>query len=154
MSVYLPCLFQRWGSSGGDLGAARRFNTWQDVRADVMRNIEWLLNTEQPTRLAGVDLPPAVMKSVLAFGIPAYSGKVRSSFQPDEVAWNIKRCIIQFEPRVDPAFLDVTPDTSRDNRFNRLRFAIHGVLRADELRDEFIVLSEIDLESGTARLNP
>lgn len=118
-----------------------------------MRNLEWLLNTEQPNRLAGVVLPPAVQNSVLCYGIPAYSGKVQSSFSVEDVAWSIRERIIAFETRIEAATLSVAASGQDEkHKFNRMRFTIHGFLRADPLPIEFVVQSEIDMESGTARI--
>ena len=79
MNVFLPCLLERWTSEGGArTGARGALNTWQDVRRDVMRNLEWLLNTEAPARLAGsTTIPPAVRQSVLCFGVDPYSGRAQ-----------------------------------------------------------------------------
>lgn len=118
-----------------------------------MRNLEWLLNTEQPAMLAGTVPPEAVQRSVLCFGIPAYSGKVQSAFKAEDVAWSIRERIIAFEPRIEAATLCVDA-VGADQRhpFNRMRFSIHGFLRADPLPIEFLVQSELDLESGTASI--
>jgi len=133
--------------------SARSFNTWQDVRKDVMRNLEWLLNTERPSQLAGVALPLAVQNSVLCYGIPAFSGKVQSSLNVDDVAWSIRERIIAFESRIESASLTVTASEQQErHKFNRMRFTIHGFLRADPLPIEFIVQSELDMESGTAQV--
>jgi type VI secretion system protein ImpF len=151
MTVFLPCLLERWSTTLGTNERSRTVNSWQDVRKDVMRNLEWLLNTEQPKAIAGVEPPPAVERSVLYFGIPPYSGKVQSSLNADDVAWTIRERIIAYEPRIEAATLTVTP-AQRDDKasFNRVRFTIEGFLRSDPLPIEFVVHSELDLESGTA----
>jgi type VI secretion system protein ImpF len=154
MSVFLPCLLERWSSGLGTQERNRTVNSWQDVRKDVMRNLEWLLNTEQPRTIAGVEPPPAVERSVLFYGVMPYSGKVRSSFNADDVAWSIRERIIAYEPRIEPASLTVTPTGSPDKAsFNRMRFTIEGFLRSDPLPIEFVVHSELDLESGKALIS-
>ena len=153
MTIFLPCLLERWSATSLPTEQHRSFNTWQDVRKDVMRNLEWLLNTEQPRTLAGIELPSAVERSVLCFGIPAYSGKVQSAFNVDDVAWSIRERIIAFEPRIEAASLSVTPSGENEKtKFNRMRFTIHGFLRADPLPLEFLVQSELDMEAGTASI--
>lgn len=153
MTVFLPCLLERWSSHAKSDEGARGFNNWSDVRRDVVRNLEWLLNTEQPSTLAGVALPPAVQQSVLCYGIPAYSGKVQSAFKVEDVAWSIRERIIAFETRIEAATLSVTAaDADAGGKFNRLRFTIHGFLRADPMPIEFVVQSELDMESGSARV--
>ena len=151
MTLFLPCLLERWSSPIKSDDSVRSFNNWGDVRRDVVRNLEWLLNTEQPSTVAGVVPPPAVQRSVLCYGIPVYSGQVQSAFKVEDVAWSIRERIIAFESRVEPASLTVKaagPD--RKGTFNRMRFAIHGYLRADPIPIEFLVQTELDMESGSA----
>lgn len=155
MNVFLPCLLERWSSVDGvRKGARGTLNTWQDVRRDVMRNIEWLLNTEAPAALAGRAIPPAVANSVLCFGIEPYSGRAQSSLSPSEVAWSIRQRIVAFEPRIDRHTVEVlVSDRDGQHQFNKMRFTVVGHLRADPMPIEFIVQAEIDTENGQARLS-
>ena len=155
MNVFLPCLLERWSSTGGVRNGARgTLNTWQDVRRDVMRNIEWLLNTEAPATLGRGEIPPAVRDSVLCFGIEPYSGRAQSSLSPAEVAWSIRQRIIAFEPRIDRHSVEVlVADREGHQRFNKMRFTVVGQLRADPMPIEFIVQAEIDTENGEARVS-
>lgn len=155
MNVFLPCLLERWSSAGGARTGARGvMNTWQDVRRDVMRNIEWLLNTEAPAALAGRPIPGAVANSALCFGIPPYSGRAQSSLSPSEVAWSIRERIVAFEPRIDRHSVEVlVGDSQGHQRFNKMRFTVVGQLRADPMPIEFIVQAEIDTENGEARVS-
>lgn len=154
MTIFLPCLLERWSSDGGATSRARGvLNNWQDVRRDVIRNLEWLLNTEAPTTLAGNRPPDAVLNSVLCFGVEPYSGRAQSGMSPDDIAWSIRSRILAFEPRIDRHSLEVTvADEESRHRFNKLRFTVHGFLRADPLPIEFIVQTELDTESGQARV--
>ena len=154
MSVFLPCLLERWSSPAMPGDGSRSFNTWQDVRRDVLRNLEWLLNCEETSLLGGDSaVPVEVARSVLMYGIPAYSGKPQSAMKTDDVAWAIRERIVAFETRIEPGRLTVTAIGQNDEHtFNRMRFTIQGYLRADPVPIEFIVQSEIDLESGSARV--
>lgn len=155
MNVFLPCLLERWSSAGGvRVGARGTMNTWQDVRRDVMRNIEWLLNTEAPVRFGGREIPPQVANSVLCFGIEPYSGRAQSSLSPNDIAWSIRERIIAFEPRIDRHSLEVlVTDGEAHQRFSKMRFTVVGHLRADPMPIEFIAQAEIDTESGMARVS-
>ena len=151
MSVFLPCLLGRWSTPANSPHTSFSFSSWTDVRKDVVRNLEWLLNTEQLSTLSGHSFPPAVQRSVLCFGIPAYSGMVQSAFKAEDMAWTIRERIIAFESRIEAASLTVKaagPD--QKGTFNRMRFAIHGYLRADPFPIEFLVQTELDMESGSA----
>lgn len=128
-------------------------STWQDVRKDVLRNLQWMLNTEAPKRLAGREPTTAVADSVLFFGVPAYSGRTQSNMDPEEIAWEIRGCIIAFEGRIDRHSLEVTAlNTQQRHRFNKLQFSVHGFLRADPLPLEFLFHTELDMETGQAKV--
>lgn len=155
MTIFLPCLLQRWSDDSSEGTAAGRtaMSTWQDVRRDVIRNLEWLLNTEAPVVLAGREPPAAVAESVLCFGVQPYSGRAQSTMDPDEIAWSIKRRIMAFESRIDRHSLDVTAlNTGQRHRFNKMQFSVHGYLRADPLPLEFLVHTELDMETGRAKV--
>lgn len=167
MTIFLPCLLERW-STAPDNGRARGgFSNWQDVKRDVLRNLEWLLNTEQehlrtaPERgtssTAARRYPPAVERSVLCFGIPAFSGQVQSSFERDaeEIAWAIRERIVAFEPRINAATLSVTLVASAErgaDRVGKVCYVLRGELRADPLPIEFSVETEFDLDQGRAQV--
>jgi type VI secretion system protein ImpF len=154
MSLFLPCLLQRWGSGVDGTGQRMLNASWSDVRDDVLRNLEWLLNTEATHRLAGVDLPPSAQASTLCFGVPAYSGRPQSTIKPAEMAADIRQRILWFEPRLHPAHLEVRPVPRGTNpHFNTLRFEVVSVLLSNPIRD-FQVRTEIDMETGEARLLP
>jgi type VI secretion system protein ImpF len=71
----------------------------------------------------------------------------------DDVAWSIRERILAFETRIEAATLTVAAaDPDGRSKFNRMRFTIHGFLRSDPLPIEFVVQSELDLESGSARI--
>ena len=153
MTVFLPCLLQRWAPGSPSGGNRSALVTWQDVRRDVLRNLEWLLNTEAPSLLAGREPPPAVADSVLCFGVPAYSGRTQSTMDPDEIAWALRRRIIAFEGRIDRHTLQVKPlNTHQRHRFNKMQFSVHGFLRADPLPLEFLIQTELDMETGQAKV--
>ena len=154
MSIFLPCLLERWSTETPQgTGARGVFNTWQDVRRDVIRNLEWLLNTEAPPRLAGQVPSEAVQRSVLCFGIEPYSGRPQSGMDPKEMSWRIRERILAFESRVDHHTLEVMPaEEDGQRRFNKMRFTVRGHLRADPLPLEFVVQTEIDMESGVAKV--
>lgn len=165
MNYFLPCLLERWSAGTDGRSPHRMKSTAEDVRRDVLRNLEWLLNTEAPRTLrdlmfnsadprveAGEELPPEVQCSVLCFGVPPYSGRANSNMAPKRIAEAIRQRILYFEPRIDPDHLDVHPlDDEKGHQFNTLKFSVQGLLWPKPLQ-EFEVRTELDLESGQARL--
>jgi len=166
MSHFLPCLLERWERWAGAGGPRSLKSSWDDVRRDVLRNLEWLLNSEATEWWGGFEdgfgrdgtpkerrpLPPEVALSVLTFGVPPYAGRTQSSMSPDMIARDLAERILAFEPRVHRESLEVFPVTGEiHHRFNLLQFAVHGHLRANPLIS-FEVVTELDLETGLARV--
>lgn len=152
MSLFLPCLLQRWADSSADGGRRLSQASWDDVRADVRRNLEWLLNAEAPQSRDGRALPEALRASVWCFGVPAYAGRAQSTLSPEHMADEIHQRIVWFEPRLQADQLSVRPlPTEPPHHFNTLRFLVSGYLRAHPLLP-FEVRTEIDTETGQARL--
>ncbi|MBT9489212.1 MAG: GPW/gp25 family protein [Rubrivivax sp.] len=167
MSHFLPCLLERWERWAGTGSPLSLKSDWPDVRRDVVRNLEWLLNSEATDWLGGYSdgydsdgrpsqnrrpLPPEVALSVLTFGVPPYAGRTQSSMSPEVIARDLTDRILAFEPRIHAESLEVHPVVEeRRNRFNLLQFSVQGHLRANPLM-AFEVVTELDLETGQARV--
>lgn len=167
MTIFLPCLLERWAAVTDNGRARNGSSSWQDVKRDVLRNLEWLLNTEQEHLRVQRDsgaaatvarrFPAEVERSVLCFGIPAFSGRVQSSFERDaeEIGWAIRERIVAFEPRINAATLTVTLVARADRSVDRVGtvcYVLRGELRADPLPIEFSVETEFDLDLGRAQV--
>lgn len=166
MTQFLPCLLERWERWAEAGGVRNLSSNWDDVRRDVLRNLEWLLNTEARTWVGryrdGFDaqgrarrrrpLPDEVATSVLAFGVPVYAGQVQSRMQVDAVARELARRILAFEPRIHDDSLEVQAIIDENaTRGNLLRFSVQGHLRANPMQS-FNVSTEFDLATGQARV--
>lgn len=159
---FLPCLLERWErwhlAANGNLPTrAGAGSTWADVHRDVVRNLDWLLNSEAITWCGPFEpsqrtpYPEAVADSVLGFGMPPYSGQTQSRVNGDDIAKAIERRILAFEPRIDAATLEVVFLPAQRHRFNTLELMVRGHLRSDPLT-AFELRTEIDLEAGKARV--
>lgn len=116
----------------------------------VLRDLEWLLNCENLA--CGVDLEetPQVKSSVLNYGRPSLSGKAGSSLDLQQLKQQIKRAIVNFEPRILADSLNITI-VYRDemDSHNTLSFEIEGRLWAQPLPLSLFLRTDVDLESGT-----
>ncbi|HMP55117.1 MAG TPA: type VI secretion system baseplate subunit TssE [Novosphingobium sp.] len=108
--------------------AIERFNE-EALRATVRRELAWLLNTTGFE--AGNDLSdyPQVRTSVLNYGVPDLAGKAISSRSVLQRAREIRQAIQAFEPRIDPASLEVEA-SDRIERDNALTFVIQADVRS------------------------
>jgi type VI secretion system protein ImpF len=133
---------------------AARVLSKRQMRAAVLRDLEWLFNATQLN--AGADLAesPYVRRSVLNFGLPAMAGKAASSIDVTDLVRAIREAILNFEPRILPASLAVTPllDAGALDHHNVIGVEIHGHLWAQPVPFEFLIRTDFDLETGSVRV--
>jgi type VI secretion system protein ImpF len=124
------------------------------MRQAVLRDLAWLFNT---TRLeSGTDLSaaPYARRSVINFGLPAFSGMVASSLDVSDLARAIRQAILDFEPRILPSTLHVRTllDAGQLDHHNVIGVEIQGHLWAQPVPLELLVRTEIDLETGKVEM--
>jgi type VI secretion system protein ImpF len=124
------------------------------LRQAVLRDLAWLFNA---TRLEAVDdlsRTPLVRRSVLNFGLPALSGQAASSFDITDLAKAIREAILTFEPRILPATLEIKTliEAGQLDHHNVIGVEIRAHLWAQPVPLEFLVRTEIDLETGNVQI--
>jgi type VI secretion system protein ImpF len=101
-----------------------RFNE-AALRATVLRELGWLLNTTHFAASQSLEDTPAVATSVLNYGVADMSGKLLHRRAIQSRAREIREAICAYEPRIDPDRLDVEPQTQPE-RPNAVTFVIRG----------------------------
>jgi type VI secretion system protein ImpF len=125
----------------------------------ALRDLAWLFNA---TRLEGntdFSKAPLARRSVLNFGLPAFSGRSAAAVEVTELERAIKLSVLDYEPRILPATLRVRAVTRSDrlDHYNVIGIEIQGQLWAQPVPLELLVRTEIDLETGkveVAELTP
>lgn len=122
--------------------------TMQQLRAAVLRDLTWLLNTDC-LHLPEIAAHPQVAKSVLNYGFPDLSGVTAASVNAKELTRVLRRVIRDFEPRLIPGSVKVRVVVSEDE-FNRnaVAFDIRAELWAQPIPLELMLTTDIDLETG------
>ena len=128
-----------------------RVITRQRLRAAVLRDLVWLFNATRPSD-ASIDWEPFpdAERSVLNFGLPALSGETSATLDVTALEAHIRRAIVEFEPRIDPASLHVGAVASElaiEHR-NQIQIEIRGALWAQPVPIELLLRTEVDLETG------
>ena len=120
------------------------------LRELVLRDLAWLLNSAAPG--ASIDWTHAshARDSVLNYGLPILSGETASTVDPKVLQADVRRAILDFEPRILPDTLVVDAIVSADqmDRHNQIGFRITGQLWAQPLPMELLLRTDIDLETG------
>jgi type VI secretion system protein ImpF len=118
-----------------------------------MRDLAWLLNTDDLTCTEDLDAHPLVTQSVLNYGRPPMAGHTLSSADARTVERQLRQAICNFEPRIRPNTLKVRAILSDDKmNANALSFDIEGQLWAQPAPLRLLLKTEIDLETGDVKV--
>lgn len=159
-SKYLPCLLTRLTDehpfSAQDDAYGASFSQEQ-LKGDILRNLSMLLNshTAPATTQRLMQQFPQVATSCYHFGIDSYAGVTGKAEQPRIIAEAVRRAIINFEPRLDPASILVQADTRRSSHDRTaLHLTISSRLAVHPLSEDMYFRLRVDVETGEATLHP
>ena len=132
----------------------RRVMSKSRLRQAVLRDLAWLFNSTRLETGAAFEHVPYVRRSVVNFGLPALSGRASSSMDIAELERAIRQAVLDFEPRILPASLEVraVKHANPHEQHNIVGVQIHGQLWAQPVPIEMLVRTEIDLETGTVEI--
>ncbi|MDF0487854.1 type VI secretion system baseplate subunit TssE [Sphingomonas sp. H39-1-10] len=127
-----------------------RFNE-AALRATVLRELNWLLNTTNLAAVQDLSSVPEVAASTLNYGLGDLTGRLLTRPGVQARAREMRQCIAAFEPRVARASLDVQPDTDR-GRPHRIGFVIRGDLTAAARALPVVFRSDFEIDTGAVEL--
>ena len=153
-----PALLDRLTDERPDLTSEPiegRVLTKSQLRAAVLRDLTWLLNTVRLSALQEIDTFPQVEDSVVNFGMPAFSGETASALDITDLERAIREAITRFEPRLlaDTLRVEAISDSRMMDWHNVVSIQITGQLWAQPVPLELILRTEIDLETGQIELS-
>lgn len=131
----------------------RRVLSVQRLKAGVLRDLAWLLNTSRLETTEDLEPYPCARDSVLNYGIPDFSGVSLSGMDTARLEKAVRDAIVKFEPRINERTLKVAVvvDYDRMSR-NSLVFKIEGELWAQPTPLSLFLKTELDLETGSVEL--
>ncbi len=131
----------------------QRTATLSSLRAAVLRDLGWLLNSCRHPDADGYNDFPHASKSVLNYGIPALGGSTETSVSVSSLEQIIASAIRTYEPRILPESIQVkaVADT-KDAAGNRVDFEIRADLWAVPMPDVLFVKTQVDLETGLCQV--
>ena len=132
----------------------RRVLTKSQLRAAVLRDLAWLLNSVQLSSSEDLSAYPEVQKSVINYGLPSLSGETAATIEIGDIEQAIRDSILRFEPRLlpDSLLIEVTEGESVMNWHNIISIRISARLWAQPVPLEMLLRTEIDLETGQVEL--
>ena len=119
------------------------------LRECVRRDLTWLFNTTSLSVVEEMASSPAVLASVVNYGMPDLAGRTASSVDVRALEQIICKVIWDFEPRLIKSSVKVriVADEQKMNH-NAMLFDIEAELWAQPLPLRLFLRTEIDLEHG------
>lgn len=127
--------------------------TRRQIRDIVQRDLAYLLNATNIEDQIDRERYPYAAASTVNFGVPPLAGGFLVSRQWNDIERVIHRAITDFEPRLIPGSLVVSPreETNAGEHHNVLAFQVQGLVHMDPYPLEFTVQSSIDLDTSEIR---
>lgn len=125
------------------------------LRAAVLRDLTWLLNTTRLETSESLEAWPEVEHSVLNYGLPSFSGETASTLDVKGLVRAIRQAILRYEPRILPDTLEVDAIEQPDvlGWHNMICIRISGLVWAQPVPLEMMLRTEVDLESAQVVLS-
>ncbi len=131
----------------------RRILSMRQLRAAVLRDLTWLLNSPSRPPTDEIHEFPVVARSVINYGLPSMAGLTASSARGARLEGAIRDAVEAFEPRIVPGSLHVRVGASDDHSAHRgMVFEISGEICPLPIPEALYVRTEVDLETGHCEL--
>ena len=149
----LPSLIDRLTdmhpNSSTETNSTKTFNN-RELRAAVLRDLAWLLNTVNVASTAGIEEDSPAYGSVVNYGMPPLSGMHVSDTDWSYVLDSLRAAILRFEPRIAPRSLRLALRGSQsfNTAHNQLSIEIRGQLLAEPYPIDLLLVSHVDLETN------
>lgn len=121
------------------------------LKASLLRDLEWLLNTRRTIEPAGPS-HPETQRSLHHFGLPDLTSLSAGSHEVRRrLLREVEDAIQLFEPRLSRVRVASAEDAPGGGR--ELRFVVEGLLRMDPEPERVTFDTVLDSASGTFRVN-
>lgn len=136
-------------------GRDKRVMSMKQLRAAVLRDLSWLLNTSAAPMRDEIHEFALASASVVNFGLPDATGMSASGLSLGEMETRIRRAIERFEPRIVSRTLEVSAglDESTSRSSSHITFEISGEFCPLPMPEALFVKTEMDLETGSFDLS-
>ena len=121
------------------------------MRATVLRELNWLLNTTSFGSVQDLAQAPEVATSTLNYGLGDLTGKLLTRQAVQSRARDMREAIQRYEPRVDRHSLDVEADPARE-RANSVGFTIRGDIATAVRALPVEFRTDVEIDTGAVTL--
>jgi type VI secretion system protein ImpF len=127
----------------------KRVLSISQLRASVLRDVAWLLNTVHLQASQDLSEWPAVASSTVNYGIPDLAGSSASGRNVAQLERAVRQALLDFEPRIISDSLKVTVRIEPEQMSRHaMLFIIEGRLWAQPVPLSLYLKTELDLETG------
>jgi type VI secretion system protein ImpF len=127
----------------------QRVLSQQRLRAALLRDLAWLLDTGHLETVHDLEAYPAVRRSVLNYGVPELTGLAIAGADTAFIERAVRQAIADFEPRIDPQGLSVSVETGEMAMGRKaLVLRIEGSYWAQPAPQALYLKTEVDLDTG------
>ncbi len=150
-----PSLLDRLTDDTPDIAIERRDDRVIDVRRlrdIILRDLSWLLNSNNSESTFDAARYPNVARSVLNYGVREVSGVFSTADRAGKIRTSIAEAITQFEPRIKPGTLEVGLHTEDRKSHSVVVFDIRADMWAQPLPMELYLRTEVDVTTGQVAL--
>ncbi len=132
----------------------KRVMSMKQLRAAVLRDLSWLLNTSAATRSDQIHQFPLASTSVVNYGMPDATGLSSAGLSMGEVELSLRRAIERFEPRIVTSTLQIRGEFTdkASHSPSLIGFEISGEFCPLPMPEALYIRTEIDLETGSYEL--
>ncbi len=140
------------GEPGDGSGLAEPASGGFSLRESVRRELALLFNCTALSAARPLEQLSHVRRSTLEYGLPDLAGKAASSLDHRWLEAQLAQAIRLFEPRLEAESVRVRARPQRAVSHNVLSFEIDAALQPSLGAESIELASELDLESGVARV--
>ena len=127
----------------------KRVLSLRQLRAAVLRDLAWLMNTSRLDSMQDLEPYPEVRRSVVNYGIPDLTGHTASSIDVKDLERMLRQAVLDYEPRLLRDSLRIKLEVNDDQmNHNAMTFNIEAQLWAQPAPLHILLRTELDLEAG------
>ena len=131
---------------------ARQVITELVLRREVWRDLEALLNAVALESSQDMKQMPYARKSIINFGLPDVSNRTIDEATVDSIPEEIKAAIINYEPRLAAASINVERDMTIDPVELKIRFIVRADLTCDPVHVPVEFVADV-IDTGKILVN-
>ncbi|MBQ8478463.1 MAG: GPW/gp25 family protein [Succinivibrio sp.] len=149
---YVPCILTRITDDNpqSHVDSQEKVISLEKVKQEILFNISQILNSRSRPQYNELNNDPEIIRSVLGFGLSDFCGVSNTAKEVSILINEIKEQIKCFEPRLDPASIEVTLKEGVNLSNCSFALEIKANYAIKSLEGSFLCLSYLDLESGFA----